>query len=145
MIERLRSRLRTAEAMTALCGARLLVATIPFKRWRHRLGGTAAQRASWPLATDAERLAAHVDWAARRLPFTIKCLPRAMALSWMLRSRGIAHSVVFAVRPAELRGDDDQLHAWVEWSGKIILGELPGPWVETLRVGAEPACGTTKN
>lgn len=135
MIERWRSRLRTAEAMIALCVAQLLVATIPFKQWRHRLGGTAAGGASQRLATDAARVAAHVDWAAKLLPFTTKCLPRAMALSWMLRSRAIAHCVVFAVRPAELRGTDDQLHAWVEAGGEIVLGDLPGPWVETLRLG----------
>jgi hypothetical protein len=58
-----------------------------------------------------------------------------MALSWILRRKRIGHCVVIAVRPAELRGTDDQLHAWVEVSGEIILGDLPGPWVETLRMG----------
>src|SRR5688572_15228381 len=102
--------------MATLCVARLLVATMPFKWWRRSIGGTAGRRRLQPLAIDAERLAAHVDWAAKLLPFTTKCLPRAMALSWMLRPRGVAHSVVFAVRPAGLRGEDDHLHAWVEWS-----------------------------
>ena len=86
---------------------------------------------------EARRLASHVEWAAGRLPFSTKCLPRAMALSWILRSRNIAHCVVFAVRPPELRGSHDQLHAWVEVDGKAIIGNLPGPWVKTLRVGDE--------
>ena len=135
MTERWRSRLRTAEAMVALCAARLMIATIPFRRWRHGIGGTAAARASRQLSKDAVRLAAHVEWAAKRLPFETKCLPRAMALSWILRSRTIEHCLVFAVRPAELRGTDDQLHAWVEVAGDIILGKMPGPWVVTLRLG----------
>jgi hypothetical protein len=84
---------------------------------------------------DAHRFAAHVEWAARLLPFSTKCLPRAMALSWILRSMGIAHCVTFAVRPAEHGGSDDQLHAWVDVAGETIIGELPGPWVETLRLG----------
>lgn len=60
-----------------------------------------------------------------------------MALSWILRRKRIAHTVVFAVRPAGLRDSADALHAWVEVHGETILGELPGPWLETLRLGAE--------
>jgi len=126
---------RTAEAMAALTVARVMVATVGFKRWRLTLGGTAAGRASNLLAAEAYRIAAHVEWAARLLPFSTKCLPRAMALSWILRSRRIGHTFVFAVRPAPQRSLDDQLHAWVELAGKTIIGELPGPWVETLRLG----------
>jgi hypothetical protein len=81
-------------------------------------------------------LAAHVEWAARLLPFSTKCLPRAMALSWMLRSRRIDHFVVFAVRPPKLRESGDALHAWVEIGGERIIGDLPGPWLETLRLGS---------
>jgi len=84
---------------------------------------------------EATLLAAHVEWAARRLPFATRCLARAMALSWQLRGRGIGHALVFAVRPPHMRGTADALHAWVEVAGKTILGDLPGPWVETLRLG----------
>lgn len=135
LIERWRSRLRTAEAMAALTVARLLVPAIAFKRWRHTLGGTAAGRKSERLTADARRFAAHVEWAARLLPFPTKCLVRAMALSWILRSKHIGHTLVFAVRPEAQRGADDQLHAWVEIAGETILGDLPGTWVETLRIG----------
>lgn len=129
--DRWRSRLLTATAMAALCCARSVVATLPFSWWRRTLGGTASDSA----IADARRYAAHVEWAARLLPFSTKCLPRAMALSWILRSKRIGHLVVFAVRPAAHRGFDDQLHAWVETGGQTILGELPGPWIETLRLG----------
>jgi hypothetical protein len=134
LIERWQSRLRTAEAMIALCAARLLIGTINFERWRVSLG-----RAEGGITVrgtgESRRLAAHVDWAARRVPFQSKCLPRAMALSWMLRAREMDHSVVFAVRPEAERGSADQLHAWVEVAGETVIGDLPGPWVETLRLG----------
>lgn len=120
--------------MASLCAARLLIATISFKHWRETLGAVSDRPDVLPSAL-ATRLAAHVEWAAKLLPFATKCLPRAMALSWMLKSRRIGHCVVFAVRPAELRGADDQLHAWVEVSGEIVLGDLPGPWFETLHMG----------
>jgi hypothetical protein len=119
--------------MTALTLARLVVAVFPFNRWRQTLGrsGTAADAD----AVRAKRLAAHVEWAAKLLPFPTKCLPRAMALSWILRRRRIGHVVVFAVRPSNLRGSKDDLHAWVEVDGVKIIGDLPGPWLETLRLG----------
>ncbi|HXG80459.1 MAG TPA: lasso peptide biosynthesis B2 protein [Sphingomicrobium sp.] len=130
-----RPKLRTAAAMTRLCWAQLLVSWIPFKYWRHRLGFRDID-GNRPSATqaDARRLAADVQWAAKRLPFETKCLPRAMALSWILRRKRIGHTVVIAVRPSEHRQSPDALHAWVEVDGGIMLGDLPGPWVETLRL-----------
>jgi hypothetical protein len=134
MPERWKSRLRTVAAIAALCGARLTVAALPFARWRGTLGGRSNCNSETSVS-EARQLAPHIEWAARLLPFSTKCLPRAMALSWLLRSEGMAHCLVFAVRPAELRGSDDQLHAWVEVAGEKIIGDLPGPWVETLRIG----------
>lgn len=135
LVERWRSRLRTAEAVAALCAARMLVRAVRFDRWRPSLG-LAEGDCVRPGEAGPERLADHVEWAARLVPFPTKCLPRAMALSWMLRSRKIGHTVVFAVRPEGSRMSNDHLHAWVEVAGDIILGNLPGPWVLTLRLGS---------
>ena len=124
--------------MMALCAARLLVETTPFSWWRSRLGSTAD--AANPARADSEmarRLAADVEWAATRLPFETKCLPRAIALSWMLRRQGLAHAIVIAVRPADRRQSPDALHAWVETDGEKIIGDLPGPWIELLQIGAK--------
>jgi len=74
--------------------------------------------------------------AAAWLPFSTNCLPRAMALSWMLRRTGIGHEVVLAVGPAHLRDSVDTLHAGVAVDGTRIIGDLPGPWLETVRLGA---------
>jgi hypothetical protein len=129
-----RLRLRTARAMAFLCQARLLIAWVPFERWRGSLG-SGEQVHSDPGLVEARRLAAHVQRAADLLPFPTRCLPRAMALSWMLRREAIGHSTVIAVRPPDLRNAHDDLHAWVEVNGVTILGELPGPWVVMLRLG----------
>jgi hypothetical protein len=69
------------------------------------------------------------------MPRPVKCLPRAMALSWMLRRRRIGHAAVIAVRPNGLRRSPDDLHAWIEVAGLRVMGDLPGPWIETLRQG----------
>lgn len=122
--------------MLRLCGARLLTAAVPFKWWRARLG----PRPGSGLPPDSRaigRLAAHVERGAARLPFAVKCLPRAMALSWQLRRRRWDHTVVIAVRPPALRSaGGDTLHAWVEHGGAVVLGALPGPWIELYRTGA---------
>jgi hypothetical protein len=113
----------------------VVVELLPFSRWRSRIGGT---RDAAAIDLDfSRRLAGHVEWAARLLPFETKCLPRAVAVSWMLRRERLGHAVVIAVRPAELRRSRDDLHAWVEVAHQKIIGDLPGPWVETLRTAVE--------
>jgi hypothetical protein len=123
--------------MARLCWAQFLVSLIPFDRWKDSLGFVVDHDDRQDVPEDhARRLAADVEWAAKRLPFPTKCLPQAMALSWMLRRHGLRHSLVFAVRPSQLRQTPDALHAWVEVGREKILGDLPGPWIETLRLGS---------
>jgi hypothetical protein len=121
-------------AMTLLALARSLIALVPFRIWRSHLGGIAA---SQPLAdlANAQRLAAQIERAAFRLPVATKCLPRAMALSWLLRKQGTNHVLVLAVRGASARRGTSDLHAWIEVGGAILIGELPGPWLRVLELG----------
>jgi hypothetical protein len=118
--------------MAELCRARLLIASAPFGSWRNSLGldSSAGEHAG----DQARHLAADVKWAATKLPFAAKCLPQAIALSRLLRKKRIGHALVFAVRPPAMRGSDDDLHARVEVGGETVLGALPGPWVDTLRL-----------
>ena len=125
--------------MVLLIAARLLIAWVPFRIWRGWLGGRGAPSSSGPLtsgqATLAQRRAAQIERAAWRLPFAAKCLPRAIALSWLLNLAHLPHCVVLAVRPPAFRGDGDDLHAWVEHGGTVILGNLPGPWLRVFEQG----------
>lgn len=130
-----RSRGRTLKAMVLLCAARLLVACAPLRWWRATLGQMAAPGAGESDASrlkEAVRLASHVERAARRLPFATKCLPRAMTLAWLLRGAGVPYRLKIATRPPGARDGEDSLHAWLECGPAIVLGELPGPWVELL-------------
>lgn len=123
--------------MLLLCLARLLVAVVPFRFWRDRLGGRPGDSED---GATARRLAAHIERGAWRLPLAITCLPQALALSWQLRRRRIGHRLVFAARPATARVSEDGLHAWVECASAIVLGELPGPWLE-LPLPSDPSPG----
>ncbi|MET0179005.1 MAG: lasso peptide biosynthesis B2 protein [Novosphingobium sp.] len=120
----------TLEAMAWLILARALVARVPFARWRARLGTPDATSGLGPgeagprLAVNlpARRLARAVDRAAGRVPGTTKCLPRAMALQWMLARRGLGGSLHLGVSPGDRRGGLDDLHAWVSRGGEVLIG-----------------------
>lgn len=127
-----RLRARTLEALAGVLAARTTIALAPLERWRRSLGFAAPDSEADP--AEARRLARHVERAAGYLPFELKCLPRAMALSRMLRRRKIPHQLIIAARPAAARGGGDDLHAWVEAGDAIILGELPGPWLVLLNL-----------
>ena len=122
-------RLLTIEAMALLPLARVLVNRVQMKHWRGTLGEiegatissaaspTDQQTAAW---CDAARLGRHVERAAEKLPVETKCLPRAIALQWMLRRRAIASRLIVA-RSHE-KGNRDEWHAWVEHGEEIVIG-----------------------
>ncbi len=136
-----RLRRLTLEAMLRVCAARVLVRFVPLGYWRGRLGRAApahaaehAVAASPEHIAEARRLALHVERAAARLPFSTKCLPRAIALARMLQARGRPYSLRIAIRPPAERGGTDDLHAWVEMGGIKVIGDLPGNWVILLNL-----------
>jgi len=127
-------RWRTGAAMALLGAARLAVAVVPFRLWRGSLG-LATDRLPGPdEQTEAVRLARHVERAAMRLPFATRCLPRAMALSWLLRRADVAHAVIFAVRPAPLRAAWRSRVTYVQQDPLFFAGTIR----ENLRF-ADPA------
>ncbi|HVM21982.1 MAG TPA: lasso peptide biosynthesis B2 protein [Sphingomicrobium sp.] len=128
----------TMRAMAALSAARMLISFVPFSRWRSTLGRSdpASGNAGPEAIAVGQGIANQIERGAQRLPFETRCLPRSMAVSWILRRKRIDHAVVLAVRPAKKRKNDDVLHAWVEIEGTKIIGDVPGPWIETLRLGS---------
>lgn len=130
-----------AEAAILLTIARLLVRFVRFGRWRGALGhlapGPHSSKASGNgcLPDDLDRyLSRVVDRAALRLPFECLCLSRAMALHWMLARRGRRSTLVFGVLPGPRRGHLDDLHAWVELGGEVLIGDSPEPYAVLTRL-----------
>ncbi len=117
-----RHRGRVAEAMVLLLAARMLVARVPLRYWRSTLGKPGAAREhvdTWPYVL----IARAVNRGAARLPGQYVCLPRAMAVQWMLRRRGRPSALVFGVeRSAQRVGAAPSLHAWVEAGQRTIIG-----------------------
>lgn len=134
-----RWRLLVAEAALLLLAARLLVAWLRLRWWRHLLGPVTTGPGATPANDGDRQLARAVGRAARRLPGNSKCLPQAMALHWMLARRGRPAQLVVAVLPGTARGGLDDLHAWVECGPEILIGALDRPFRPLVRFGN--ACG----
>lgn len=124
----MRWRLLVAEALALLVLARLLVAGPPLGWWRRWLGPLASVARTEPPQAVDRQLARAVERATQRLPGGAKCLPRAMALHWMLSRRHRPSQLVIAVLPGQVRGGVDDLHAWIETGGETLIGELDQPF-----------------
>lgn len=122
--------------MALLTAARCLIALFRLNLWRGLLGESLddAGPAAAPSAT-ARALAAAIERGSMRLPFTCKCLPRALALHWMLRWRGLPSQLVITVLDPAHRGEGENLHAWVEAGGAILIGAIERPYVPLARFG----------
>jgi hypothetical protein len=57
-----------------------------------------------------------------------------MALHWMLTRRGRQTTLVIGVLPGPRRGQLDDLHAWVELGGEVLIGSSPEPFAVLLRL-----------
>ena len=133
----------TVEAMAWLILARLLIARVPFGRWRRWLGTPVVPPTDDPrLHLDANlaqrRLARAVDRAAGHLPGESRCLARAMALHWILRRRAMGGVLHIGVLPGSDRGSLDDLHAWVTRLGEVLIGASDQPH-RALFAAANPA------
>ena len=132
------TRLETLEALVWLCLARLLIGFMRFELWRHWLGSTVQSPTTVSASGSAAPRMAHylarvVNRANSHLPRPVKCLPQAIALHWMLHRRNMASQIVIAALPADQRKGRDDLHAWVETAGEILIGESALPHQPMVR------------
>lgn len=130
-----RHRARVAEAAVCLLVARLAVGLAPFRTWQATVGAPPTVAGSAISAEDAlraRRVGRSATRAAERMPFACKCLPRAVAVQWMLRRRAIPAELVIGYHAAA----EEPLHAWVEVGGAIVIGAHDAPYREIIRLRA---------
>lgn len=111
--------------MLLLVWARVVITLVPLRRWRGTLGRVAPSPPGTPINMVHRRVVRAVLRATSWLPGDYVCLPRAMAVQWMLRRRGQASALVFGVLPEHASGDLHALHAWVEVGDEVIIGADP--------------------
>jgi Transglutaminase-like superfamily len=70
------------------------------------------------------QIAGAVTTAASRLPFETTCLVRALAADVMLRRHGYSPELRFGVRKRGNGVTRLEGHAWLEWQGAVVFGEI---------------------
>ncbi len=114
-------RLSTAKAGAYLIFARIIVRISSFERLRKMACG----HGQWgtPKSLDRARFwAGRVERAAVRLPGVSKCLPKAIALQWLLDREAIGSQVAIAIHSTE-REAAHAYHAWLECGGEMLIGQ----------------------
>jgi hypothetical protein len=111
----------TLEILAAYVRVRRLIKRmeLPLILERVRVAPRVPRRLPLSRPTDGVRLGQAVGRALRPLPADTRCLTRSLVLVSLLARRGIAASLVIAVRP-----DEDlslAAHAWVEMDGRPVL------------------------
>lgn len=133
----MRWRLLVGEAAILLAVARLLVGLLRLRHWRHLLGATSRVPSRGPApSAQALELARAVNRADQRTALGCKCLHRALALHWMLQRRGWPGQLVIAILDPTRRGTSDDLHAWIEIGGEIVIGATDQPHHPIARFGS---------
>ena len=111
--------------MLWLALARVAVRLVPLRILGKTLGrsvdSSSSPRFEAMDADRANRLAANTERASLRLPGESKCLPKAVALQWMLRRAGQPSRLVVAVHRTD-RTAPHAFHAWVEQGGRMLIG-----------------------
>jgi len=132
------------ESALFLSVARFFILFLPFRYWRRSLGDLEGD-VDGALATSAvlsetekksfrraRRIAAAITRIAPLLPFKAICLPRAIALKWMLALRlQPSGDIHYCVRFA----DDGKLeaHAWLSLHGQTVIGHHDGSFAALAR------------
>jgi hypothetical protein len=104
-----------AEAGLAVVAAQVLLATVGLRRlarWTLRM--SSRPRSLGP-SVPQETAAWAVNATAQRLDAT--CLPRALALQWLLARRGLPSELCIGLRT---KGAPLPAHAWVEVDGRAL-------------------------
>lgn len=114
----------TLEAAAYLVWARLALRRRALAEVRRQLGKDPAASPRPPSSGDLETallLGRTTLAVAQRLPFHCTCLVQAVALTAMLRRRGLAADFRLGVRQSETGDSRITAHAWVEYDHTVVL------------------------
>lgn len=109
----------------ALAAAVRLVRSVRLSRWRWSLGrlepANAGSMSGRVHAQRARLVAGAIEEAAQRMPEPPKCLPKAVAMQWLLAAMGLPSRLVIAFHATD-RDSEHGYHAWVEHGDAMVMG-----------------------
>ncbi len=104
-----------------LLAVRLGLSLLPFSTLRRWVGRYARLSARQPADdTGLRRVTTAVEWASRPASDRITCLTKALVTHMLLLRRGYPAELRIGV--AHAAGGRLESHAWVEYSGQIVMG-----------------------
>ncbi|WP_025762253.1 lasso peptide biosynthesis B2 protein [Dyadobacter tibetensis] len=109
------------KAFATLTCIKLGLLILPFHTFR-RIFARLTKRAGSQRFSEVQmnQVALSVNRMADFLPFTLLCLPRALAVKYLLRNEP---DLTLEIGVEIGRIDSFEAHAWVERDGKIIIGD----------------------
>ena len=112
-----------AEAAIFLVCAAVFIRNVKFAYWRKLCAPVMRNAVNASTGSGVGDVVLAIGRAERRLiGRSFKCLPRAMAAQWMLKRRRITTFLVIGAAPALGEARYTDLHAWVEYNGRIVMG-----------------------
>lgn len=94
---------------------------LSFSQFRSLYGKVARGSGSNSMSqAEVQRVTWAIRSAASHLPISLLCLPQALAAKYLLRNTSTIELHIGVAATAE---QTFMAHAWVEWGGKIIIGE----------------------
>ena len=114
-------KIATLEAIALLLYAKLLISSVPPRRWRSRFGAVAqsGNEAVADLGT-VRRTRLAIIRALNNVPGSPNCLPQALAARWMLERRGITGSLYLGTQRDE--AGTPRFHAWFKVGDEWVTG-----------------------
>jgi hypothetical protein len=111
------------EAAATLLTVKIMLLFVPFARWRTLL----RTEEDYPSAASLESRVVDIVWSVERVssrfPMSLTCLPRALAVRSMMARRRLHGTLSIGVSRRD-RGRFEA-HAWIEFRGKVIIGDMP--------------------
>ena len=109
-----------AESLVVLTLARVALRVLPARKvlaWQTKSVRTTGSDAE--KARHRQQVAWAVDVVAKRAPVAFVCFPRCLAVSYLLRTRGVASRLHYG---AAREGGHLVTHTWLESGGEVLVG-----------------------
>ncbi len=113
------------EALVCLIRADLRIRKRPLKAVTDTLG---TEQNPSHVTLDKSQLDAALDvghtieMIAKNMPWSVLCMPQAVAVKWMLQRRGIPCTLYFGTKGDRRADNSLEAHAWVAIDNRIIIG-----------------------
>ena len=109
-----------AESLVVMTLARVALRVLPARKilaWQTKPVRATGSEAD--MARHRQRVAWAVDVVAKRGPVAFVCFPRCLAVSYLLRARGVATRLHYG---AAREGGQLVTHTWLESGGEVLVG-----------------------